>query len=200
MELKLKLDNHSLAEISASESKLSKEQSTEEQLQQAIQSNASNNQKSSINVSRLGSRDYLPDIPDGEVTLLNTKANKYAVFVRRVASQVFANLRGSGWSSLSAADIRAINQDGVFEAVLSPKGVLLSVQLTTSSESRRFDQVLRTAIQKGAKDPNPPAGAEAEDGNVHFIFQARSWVQIQPNARNGGMNERRWLMLGTGLE
>ena len=200
LNLKLKLDSSSLAELAADTAAKKESQTTEEKIQEAIQSAQSENQRSAINLKRSGSQDYLPDIPDGEVTLLNTKANKYAVFVRRVASQVFSNLRGSGWHSLSARDIRAINQDGVFEAILSPKGNLISVKLTTTSESARFDQVLQSAIQKGAKDPNPPNGAEADDGNIHFIFQARSWVQIQPSPRTGAPNERRWLVLGTGLE
>ena len=43
-----------------------------------------------------GSTDYLPNLPDGDITLLNTKADHFAVFVRRVAARVFAALRSSG--------------------------------------------------------------------------------------------------------
>lgn len=198
--LKLKLDNSSIADITAADSEVKDKPSAEDKLQQDIQSSLAKNERSSVNVGRIGSRDYISDIPDGEVTLLNTKANKYAVFVRRVASQVFANLRGAGWQSLNASDIRSISRDGVYEAVLSAKGDLISVKLTSSSDSSKFDRVLGMAIQKGAKDPNPPAGAEAEDGKIRFIFQAKSWVQIQPNRRTGAPMERRWLVLGTGLE
>jgi hypothetical protein len=198
--LNLKLDESALAEIAIEQKQRDNSESSNYKLQQAIQSAQTSDQKSSVNVSRLGSRDYLPDIPDGDVTLLNAKANKYAVFVRRVASQVFANLRGAGWRTLQAADIRSISKDGIFEAILSPKGELISVSLTSSSNSPRFDAILNQAIKRGAKDPNPPQGAEAEDGNIHFIFQARSWVQIQANARTGAPVERRWLVLGTGLE
>lgn len=201
VKLKLKLDSDSLADLATDNIESKDEQKNSNQkLQEALQSNLNSNQRSSISLKRSGSQDYLPDIPDGEVTLLNTKANKYAVFVRRVASQVFANLRGAGWRSLSASDIRAISKESIFEAVLSPKGEFISLSLTSSSESKRFDQVLQQAIKNGAKDPNPPKGAEADDGNIHFIFQARSWVQFQPNPRTGTPNERRWLLLGTGLE
>ena len=47
-----------------------------------------------------GNADFLPNLPDGDITMLNTKANRFAVFVRRVATQVFGQLRTSGWSQL----------------------------------------------------------------------------------------------------
>src|SRR5690606_20546577 len=52
-----------------------------------------------------GAPDHLPSLPDGDITLLNTKANQFAVFVRRVATQVFGELRLTGWESLLASDI-----------------------------------------------------------------------------------------------
>lgn len=146
-----------------------------------------------------GSADYLPSLPDGDLTLLNAKANQYAVFVRRVAVQVFAELRQVGWESLRAPDIRQIGSDAIFEAIMAPNGDLVSVRPIESSGSRSFDEVLRVAVTKGAKDRNPPAGARAEDGFVHFIFKARSWVTISNNARNQAPIERRWLLLATGL-
>lgn len=197
--LNLKLNNQTLADLSDSTEQIAKETRNEE-LNRLIQSGGQQNERSSVNVSRLGSRDYMPDIPDGEVTLLNTKANKFAVFVRRVASQVFANLRGAGWQTLRMGDIQAIETDGIFEAVLSPKGNLISVTQKAESGSSRFDQILQSAIKRGAKDPNPPQGAEADDGNIHFEFHAKSWVQVVPSNRSGAPIEKRWLVLGTGLE
>ncbi len=146
-----------------------------------------------------GSSDYLPSLPDGDLTLLNAKANQYAVFVRRVAVQVFAELRQVGWESLRAADIRGISSDSIFEAVMGPNGELVSVTPVEASGSRNFDEVLRIAVTKGARDRNPPAGAKADDGQIHFIFKARSWVGISNGARNQAPIERRWLLLATGL-
>jgi len=147
-----------------------------------------------------GSNDYLPNLPDGDVTLLNAKAEKYAVFVRRVATQVFTNLRSSGWEVLSSTDIRTINNFTTVTAVLSPSGQLLSISLETSSGSQYFDKVLNGAVRQGAKDPNPPPGALASDGKIHFIFKARSWNDTAVNGRTGSPFERRWLLLATGLE
>ncbi len=150
-------------------------------------------------VGNAGVPDYLPNLPDGDLTLLNAKADRFAVFVRRVATQVFANLRGSGWASLSMADVDRIGDFVDVRAILSPEGKLLRVVLESGSGSSRFDDTVKKAVETGARDPNPPKGAEATDGNIHFIFKARSWAQFAA-ARNGAPSERRWLLLGTGLE
>ena len=147
-----------------------------------------------------GSSDYLPNLPDGDITLLNTKANVFAVFVRRVATQVFAQMRSAGWEFLRAQDIRSMSRETTVLAVLSPQGQLLTVSVDSPSASEKFDQVLIQAVKQGARDPNPPAAAVKEDGNIHFIFKARSWVQFTGNPRTGAPMERRWLMLATGLE
>lgn len=146
-----------------------------------------------------GDTDFLPGLPDGDITLLNTKADKFAVFVRRVASQVFGQLRTSGWESLSAGDLNSMRGFSEVRATLSPKGELLSVRVIAGSGSPRFDEVLAKSVKSGARDPNPPADAVAADGNIQFIFQARSWAQYGAGAR-GGPSERRWLLLATGLE
>lgn len=147
-----------------------------------------------------GVPDYLPNLPDGDLTLLNTKANLFAVFVRRVATQVFAQLRANGWESLSAGDINSISDFVRLKAVVSPEGKLLRAELLQSSGSARFDAALKAAAELGARDPNPPKGAVAADGNIHFIFQSRSWVRFGTAPRTGAPVERRWLLLGTGLE
>jgi hypothetical protein len=147
-----------------------------------------------------GSSDYLPTLPDGDITLLNAKASQYAVFVRRVATQVFTELRTQGWEMLSGSDIRAATRFAVVEATLSPKGALLNVTLHSGSGSQRFDSLLQSAAKSGARDSNPPVGALAADGNIHFIFQAQSWVDLVPAPRSGVLSERRWLLLATGLE
>lgn len=150
-----------------------------------------------------GTQDFLPNLPDGDITLLNTKANQFAVFVRRVATQVFGQLRITGWEQLLASDIQKISNasnGSVVRAILSTSGELLNVILEEPSGSPRFDQALIEAAKRGAKDPNPPKAAIAPDGNIHFIFQAKSWVRYQPSPQTGSLSERRWLLLSTGLE
>jgi TonB family protein len=147
-----------------------------------------------------GINDHLPNLPDGDITLLNAKANVYASFVRRVAIQVFTQLRSQGWERLSAQEIRQLSGFATVEAVLKLDGSFVRAQIVESSGSSAFDTVLYTSASKGTADPNPPPGAVARDGNIHFIFKARSWTQIGVNRRSGAPVEQRWLLLATGLE
>lgn len=147
-----------------------------------------------------GISDHLPNLPDGDITLLNAKANIYASFVRRVAIQVFTQLRSQGWENLSAQQIRQLSNFSTVEAVLSAEGKFIRARLIESSGSEAFDVVLHSSASKGAGDPNPPPGAQAKDGLIHFIFKARSWSQIGVSRRSGAPIEQRWLLLATGLE
>ena len=144
---------------------------------------------------RQGSPDFLPTVPDGDITLLNTKADRFAVFVRRVALQVFGNLRKNSWAEIPYQEVVRLQDYVTVHAVMSPTGKLMGVTLETTSGSTHFDRVVRQAAEAGAIDQNPPPNAVAEDGNIHFVFKARTWSRVMPN----GIGEQRWLMLGTGL-
>jgi hypothetical protein len=146
-----------------------------------------------------GVSDHLPNLPDGDITLLNAKANTYAGFVRRVAVQVFAQLRSQGWEKLSMSEVRRINDFTTIEAIMSPEGRFITMRLIEGSGSPQFDSVVKQAVPAGMKDPNPPAGAKASDGMIHFIFKARSWASIGAG-RAGAPSEHRWILLATGLE
>jgi TonB family protein len=143
-----------------------------------------------------GTLDYLPHIPDGDVTLLNAKANRYAIFVRRVALQVFGALRKKSWQQLSTREIFKIRDNVVVYASMSKEGKLLNVRIGSPSGSESFDQTVLDAANEGTWDQNPPAGAESNDGLIHFIFQAKTWSRRSGEA----MQEQRWLLLGTGLK
>ncbi len=145
-----------------------------------------------------GSSDFLPNVKDGDVTFLNAKADKFAVFVRRVAVRVFNQIKQDGWRNLSRGDIKSISQYCFIEAVLDKSGNLEDLFLKKGSGSPRFDNMLKTAVRKSVKDPHPIPSAVAEDGKYHFIFKARSWSMLG-GTREGGFSERRWLVLGTGL-
>lgn len=150
-------------------------------------------------LGQTGTTDHLPHLPDGDITLLNTKAAKFAVFVRRVATQVFSQLRASGWEQIRAGDIHAIRNYTTVRATLDPSGSLITIALESPSGSVRFDEVVKQSVRAGAKDPHPPEEALAADGKYHFVFRARSWSTVAPSAGGKGVSERRWLLLGTGL-
>lgn len=145
--------------------------------------------------SKFGSADYLPEIPDGDMTLLNTKADHYAVFVKRVGLQVFSALRKLSWQELARMEISQIRDFSEIEAILDTKGKLLELRLKNSSGSPRFDQILKQAANLGSWDQNPPAGANAADGKIHFLYKAKTWARFNQS----GIGEQRWLLLGVGL-
>lgn len=146
-----------------------------------------------------GVQDFMPSIRDGDITMLNAKADKFATFVRRVAEQVFAQIKSGGFLGLSIAELQKIDTPVRFKAILSPQGELLRVEPIFSSKVNSFDEIVKKAVTRGARDPNPPSAALAADGNFHFIFQseAKGWIEESPR---GGISERRWLLLSTGLE
>jgi outer membrane biosynthesis protein TonB len=147
-----------------------------------------------------GINDHLPNLPDGDITLLNAKANQYAGFVRRVAVQVFTQLRTQGWERISAQQLHQLGDFTTIEAVLTAEGKFIRATIIGRSGSDAFDGVVNTSVTQGASDPNPPEGARAKDGLIHFIFRARSWSQMGFNRRSGAPTENRWLLLATGLE
>jgi hypothetical protein len=143
-----------------------------------------------------GTRDFLPAVRDGDVTLLNTKADQFAPFVRRVAVRVFQNFvmlvrrsRDSGRDSTE--------EYATVEAVMDKTGRVLAIETKRRSGSVAFatDRNLQAACREGFFDRNPPSGAEANDGNIHFIFDARITV-VQDGA---GHRVPNWVMMGAGL-
>jgi TonB family protein len=154
-----------------------------------------------INLAGGGTPDKLPSVADGNVTLLNAKANRFAVFVRRVAYRVFTQLRQSGWESLNAQQIGAIHEPVVISAELSLKGDPISVTIARSSGSSYYDQLVQQTIKSSIRDPNPPPAAAGANGNIRFIFQSQTWSSNgSSRGAGGGIMEQRWMELGTGLE
>jgi TonB family protein len=156
-------------------------------------------ERSKANLKKFGTNDYLPTLPDGELTFLNAKANRFAVFVERVATRVFQQLKSSGIMKASSTDLLQILKNVRYEAILSKEGKLLSIRLVTPSGSSRFDAVVEEAIKRGAPDPNPPKEALTPAKTIHFIFESRSWSERGYSSRTGIPDERRWILLGTGL-
>jgi outer membrane biosynthesis protein TonB len=145
-----------------------------------------------------GTIDYLPHLKDGELTLLNAKANNYAVFVYRVAARVFADLQNSSWRTVPFLAIKQILRPVAVQVILNNKGKVIEIKQINSSGNLEFDATLRSSASK-ASDPNPPRSAALNDGNIHLEFQAKAWSELLDSPR-GGVRERRWLWLATGLE
>jgi hypothetical protein len=195
-EIKLKLDASDIRKLQSSAETSSQTKSTE--LSKLKSKTLSEYRPFTRNATqaRIGSPDLLPNVRDGEITLLNAKADVYAVFVRRVALKVFTELRHKSWSDLSYQMARSTSKFSTVRATMSPEGKLLRVQLIDSSGNSQFDQLLNQSATSGTWDQNPPIGARAADGQIHFIFKSKTWAE-----RYGDRSiERRWLLLATGLE
>ncbi len=144
----------------------------------------------------IGSLDYLPAIPDGDVTLLNTKADFFATFVRRVALNVFSGIKKRNWQKLSSREISKLNDFVTVRAKMSPKGKIISADIVVSSGITAFDNLVQESVVMNGFDKNPPIEAISTiDGNIEFIFKARTWTR----SNGQGFGEQRWLLLGTGL-
>jgi hypothetical protein len=118
---------------------------------------------------QIGVLDFLPDVQEGDITLLNTKAELFAPFVRRVALRVFQNLIILLRRELASGGL-STRQSISAEAVMTRHGDMSGLRITdrSASVSLGLDHKLRQACRQGFFDRNPPPGAEAKDGNIHF--------------------------------
>lgn len=119
-----------------------------------------------------GTFDYLPDIHRGDVTLLNTKANVFAPFVRRVGERVFQHLV-IRQRSLELAQILSARGPVQMRVLLDPRGKLKSISIGGHSGSASMDDTLADALNTAAFDNNPPPAAANAAGDYEFVFQAQ---------------------------
>ncbi len=121
---------------------------------------------------RRGTFDYLPDIQRGVVTLLNTKANVFAPFVRRVGERVFQHLV-IRQRSLQLQQILTAHDVVEMHVVLDARGKLKSVRVENHSGSASMDDALSEAVNTAAFDNNPPPAAANAAGEYEFVFAAQ---------------------------
>ncbi len=119
-----------------------------------------------------GTLDNLPDIQRGAVTLLNTKANSFAPFVRRVGERVFQHLI-IRQRRLEVQQILSAQSPVLMRAILDARGKLKSVRIDGQSGSALMDDTLSDALNTAAFDNNPPQAAANANGEFEFVFQAQ---------------------------
>jgi hypothetical protein len=130
-----------------------------------------------------GTLDNLPDIQRGNVTLLNTKANVFSPFVRRVGERVFQHLI-IRQRRLELQQILSAHNPVQMRAVLDARGKLKSVSIDGQSGSALMDDTLSDALNTAAFDNNPPVAAANANGEFEFVFQAQLRA-YQPGAAGG---------------
>jgi hypothetical protein len=91
----------------------------------------------------------------------------------------------------------AAEEYATVEAVMDKKGQLVALNTKQRSGSSAFatDRNLEAACHDGFFDRNPPSGAEADDGKIHFIFDARLTFALDPR----GHRIPAWVLMGAGL-
>jgi hypothetical protein len=137
--------------------------------------------------TRPGALDFLPDVREGDITLLNTKAELFSPFVRRVAVRVFGHLvilLRRQLEGLTASTREFVT----VEAIMNKHGDLVSLEVKdrSVSSSLSVDRSLQRACHDGFFDRNPPAGAESADGKIHFLLHTRVATLTGPDGRNIG--------------
>jgi hypothetical protein len=130
-----------------------------------------------------GTLDNLPDIQRGSVTLLNTKANEFSPFVRRVGERVFQHLI-IRQRRLELQQILTARHPVQMRVILDRRGKLKSVRIDEQSGSATMDDTLSDALNTAAFDNNPPPAAANTNGDFEFVFQAQLRA-YQPGAGGG---------------
>lgn len=113
----------------------------------------------------------LPSVRDGDVTLLNTKAHKFAPFVRRVAVRIFQHLQIALLEAARRGAAGVGREVAVVRATMGTDGRFLRSELRESHSETRLSvpRLLYGLIgPKTFFDQNPPPGAVAADGDIHF--------------------------------
>jgi hypothetical protein len=137
-----------------------------------------------------GTLDNLPDIQRGAVTLLNTKANVFAPFVRRVGERVFQHLI-IRQRRLELQQILSAQSPVQMRATLDARGKLKSVQIDGQSGSALMDDTLNDALNTAAFDNNPPQAAANANGEYEFVFHAQLRAyQPGPGGTSGRVESR----------
>ena len=112
------------------------------------------------------------------LTFLNTKADRFAPFVRRVGTRVFENLLIEQRKRLNANEILTARNSTTVRVTLSPEGKLKDIEIVERSGSQSMDGTLLEALRAAAFDANPPREASREDGTYEFIFRAQVLAQV----------------------
>ncbi|MCX8073289.1 MAG: hypothetical protein N3C12_12680 [Candidatus Binatia bacterium] len=150
-----------------------------------------------------GTADFLPGIREGNITLLNTKAERFAPFVRRVAARVFQHLDIRLRQTARAGNASAGREYAIVEAIMDRQGQLVRARVVERQSTSTFgaDRVLLSVTTPDTFfDANPPPGAEASDGYIHFLLLIDLDIVTVPDPRSGRIAVGYRGIAGVGLD
>jgi TonB family protein len=111
----------------------------------------------------------LAGVADGEATMLNTRAYRYAEFYRRVGEAIRTEWDPNrAWDERDPGEViyGRLDRRVVVEIALDEEGRLVEVKVARSSGLDFFDRETIRAISAAAPFPNPPRGLVGPDGRV----------------------------------
>jgi hypothetical protein len=147
-----------------------------------------------------GSPDYLPGVRQGDITMLNAKADRFAPFVRRVGLRVFQSFSMEFKQEIYAGTVPEGRDNVEIEAVMTRDGKRVDVFLRQHNGNLSSDRtLLGTFTDQIFFDENPPAEAVAADGKIHFIFALDAQVYYAGGGRRGGGRPGAQWVMGAGL-
>jgi len=120
------------------------------------------------------SNDYLPEVPIGMRTLLNTREYKFHLYLERIRRSVSQPWREEVERRMAALFLTGKPVEQHHDLVtkvaitLDDKGALTSVSVLKSSGSRTIDLAGETVFRKSQVFPNPPRGLAGDDGVIHL--------------------------------
>ena len=86
---------------------------------------------------------------------------------------------------------------------MNRRGEFLSARLIereTNTQLGVYKLLLTAARPDVFFDANPPSGAEAADGNIHFVLLVDLMIQVGPDPRTGGGSVGYYGMASVGLD
>jgi TonB family protein len=108
------------------------------------------------------SNDYLPDIPEGELTQLNTVEFKYYGFYHRIKQKLEQfwerSLQEKAENLAKSGRHIAINEEllTALEVTLNAQGEVISIIIRTTSGVKEFDDAAVESFNEAGPFPNPP--------------------------------------------
>lgn len=118
--------------------------------------------------------DFLPGVAEGDATLVNTRAFRFAAFFRRVHDAIAGEWKPNrAWDARDPQDrlLGRTTRSVQVDLLLDDEGRLREARLVRGSGLEFFDAEALRAIRDAAPFPNPPRGLVGPDG----IVALRGW-------------------------